>query len=81
MRKNTKKFMKAPTITVFALELLTVFLIFLALGIMRTGHIVLVLVGGIYLAAAVGMAVCALLALRKRRRELDSGEEEEAKKY
>ena len=81
MQKNTKKAMAAPVITVIVLELIMGLIIFAMLCAMKVGMGFLTVFALVYIAAASGVAVCSLIALKKRKDELDSGEAEEAKKY
>ena len=81
MRKNTKKAMVAPVVTVIGLEIVMGLVIFAMLCATRVGLGFLTVFACVYIAAAAGVAVCSLIALKRRKDELDSGEAEEAKKY
>ncbi len=80
MRKNIKRgaIISALTVAVFLLA----YLALLAAAVLElpedtAGLIALAFVGAIFLAVLVGV----FLALRQRLKEVDSGEEEDAKKY
>lgn len=80
MRKNIKRgaIISALAVAVFLLA----YLALLAAAVLElpedtAGLIVLAFVGAVFLAVLVGV----FLALRQRLKEVDSGEEEDAKKY
>lgn len=80
MRKNIKRgaILSALVVVVFFL----VYLALLATAILEApqdviGWLAVVLAGGIFVAMIVGV----MLALSQRLKEIDSGEEEDAKKY
>ncbi len=82
MQKNTK--LKRGAV-LSALAVATFFLVYFALlaaAVLElpedtTGLLILLLMGAVFLAIIVGV----LLALRQRLKEIDSGEEADAKKY
>lgn len=82
MRKNTKKL--APiACAAIVVALLVLYIAFIAFTVLTdslgdvVGMLVLVVVTGIILAAIIGV----LAALRQRMKEIDKGEEEDAKIY
>ena len=83
MRKNTKKKIAPVVVAIIAAAVLVPFLAVLLLGmdaLRSAGRPVLAFMG-VYALAVAAVLFGVLAAMRARLREIDAGEEEEAKKY
>ena len=81
MRKTTKEGMKAPVITVAVLLVILGLVVAAMIRLLSLGEAAATLIAVIYIIAALAVMVGLVLSLIKRKKELDSGEEEEARKY
>ena len=83
MRKNTKKKIAPVVVAIIAAAVLVPFLAVLLLGmdaLRHAGWPVLAFLG-VYALAVAAVLLGVVAAMRARLREIDAGEEEEAKKY
>ena len=83
MRKSTKKKIAPVVVAIVAAVVIVPVLAVLLLGVQalrNAGWLVLVFLG-LYILAAAAVLFGVLAAMRARLREIDAGEEEEAKKY
>lgn len=81
MRKSIDPRLLGPILVTALLILLSGAVIGGLSGALQTDSVPLLLLTGVLILICAAIAVCALAALRQRKRELDSGEEDEAKKY
>ena len=83
MQKNTKKKIAPVVVTILTVAVLLPVLAVLLIGVQalrEAGWVVLAFLA-VYALAVCAVVVGVLAAMRARLREIDGGEEEEAKKY
>lgn len=81
MQKITKKKRAAIICTLAVIALMTAYLVAIAVLMVSENLVLLVGILAVYTVVIVAVIVGVLLALRQRLKEIESGEEDEAKRY